>query len=243
MAHSPSRFRSLCGVRAVLAATALLVAAPAAPGGAVPITETLFFTGPGGYGVSGTEATASGLPILSPPLATIDGFETTRELDPLSIRLGPPGRASSDWTVANQRGVDLVGDVYLLFVRPLENEVDLGNRTETVDYDPADVGLTLRNEAGGLDWVLLQGFDPVLGNLYYPAVSLGSLLDGETSAAFRVDYVLEDPERFLNSDALFELGLPAWQIGSAFVPIPEPATGLLVGGGLAALALGRRRRS
>jgi len=239
MAHSPSRFRSHRGIGAVLAVAALVVAGS---GRAAPITETLFFAGPDGFGVSESDALGSGLDIRSAPLEALSGFAVEQDLDRFSIDLLPVGQASSDWTVTNQRGEDLIGDVYLLFVRPMDNEVDTGFNTVLVDYDPADVGLTLSSGAGGPDWVLLEGFDPVLGNLYYPAVSLGSLLDGATSEAFEVNYVLENPEIFLNASARFDLGLPGFQVGTAFVPIPEPSTGLLVVGGLAALALGRRRR-
>lgn len=243
MDHTPSRFHPRCAVRLALALAVLLAAVPAVPGLAAPITATLHFEGPDGFGVAEAEALASGLPILSIPLVQATGLDVQRDLDLASFRYGPPTTVTSDWSVTNGVGRDLIGDLYLVFAKPLASELDLGNRTETVDYDPADVGLTLRNGAGGLDWVLLQAFDPGVGNVYYPAVSLDSLVDEATSELFGVRYVIDDPVAFLDSTGIYRPGLPAWQLLAAFTPVPEPSTALLVAGGLAGLALSRRRRS
>ena len=224
---------------------------------AVPITTTVQWDGQTdnpliigdaqGFGVTEATALASGLPILVPGmLAQATGLEIGQTLDPFSILTGPPGEATSSWTVTNNTGIDLIGDVYLVFAKPIENTITVAGMDVDIEYDPSDVGLTLENGTGGDDWVLIEAFDtdgvdPDYGTLYYPAVSLGSLLIGDTSDAFSVRYVLDNPQVFLDTQG-FELGIPRWQILAAFTPIPEPSTALLVALGLGAFALVRRRR-
>ena len=76
--------------------------------------------------------------------------------------------------------------------------------------------------------------------VYYPAVSLGNLANG-ANAAFPLFYVLDNPQVFSESFN-FELGMPKWTLSFVAVPIPEPASGLLVLVGLLGIAGGRRKR-
>lgn len=155
-----------------------------------------------------------------------------------------------EWEVTNDSGADKLGTVLLVFGRPFgyERDVDGDGDLETIVYDPKDVGITLRtDEPGRLDWEILRVPVDATTFVYYPAVVLGSMLDGQT-VTFRTDLVLENvaegKQIFPIPDPLKDqLQVPEWQLFDAFVPIPEPGTAMLVVSGLGGLALGRRRRS
>jgi hypothetical protein len=230
-------FARLSTAAAVLA-SATILAAPSARA----VMSNVRFDGLGGFGVSQATATASGIPIL--PVGGIDpatGLTVTQDLLEGTVAAGPPGTATSQWSVTNDTGGGFLGgDLYLVFTRPLDNTITVNGLPQLVSYAPEDVGLTLHNDVGGLDWVILQ-VPSGLDLYYYPAVLLGSLGADETSSQFAVNYILDDPQIFLDPSG-FELGLPRWQLRSLFVPIPEPASVLLVAAGLGALAARRLRR-
>ena len=223
----------------VIAALGLL--ALAAPGSAGSIaTAEIRFDGASGFGVSQQTALASGAPILTrDSVALATDLETTRNVNEGSLVTGPPATVTSLWNVTNQTGQDLFGSLYLVFARPLPSTISVDGQPQDVTYLPEHVGLRLQSP-----WVIFEvDFDPNADPVYYPAVLLGSLGDGQTTAdPFAVNYILDDPQIFLDADG-FELGLPTWQILSVFIPIPEPSTVLLLGAGLAALGVRRRLRS
>jgi hypothetical protein len=226
-------------VATALAASMLLIGAVA---GATPVTGSVRFDGVDGFGTAQQTALDSGIPIV--PIDSLDLAEDLvvfQDFDNGSVSVGPPATATSDWDVQNQSGVDLA-ELFLVFAKPLANTITVNGQTEIVDYAADDVGLGLQNDVGGFDWIIFEV--PAGGDLYYyPAVSLGSLGDDQTTASpFQVDYILDNPQIFLEVNG-FELGIPKWQILAVFVPVPEPSTALLVATGVAALAAGRRRRS
>jgi hypothetical protein len=199
-----------------------------------------------------TQALSSGIPILSipdgdlPPLETIEDLQlgVSSLLDQSSVMpelliSGQPATGESDWTVTNQSADDLIGDVFLavLLHQPYLATDVLGN-TFPVDYDPADlVGLDLRPEDG---WVIIKHTGS-LGDLYFPAIDLGSILAGD-STSFRMRYDLVEAITGL-ADGGVELQLPQLQVMGTFLPIPEPSTMMLVATGLGGLVWMGRRRS
>lgn len=246
MAGDVFRFPLGRGARVALALSALLLAAPAS---ALPID--VFYDGPGGIGVSSATrdaAMAAGIPLVSGTLESAAPYGTTQVFDSQSIRFGLPTTGTENWTLTNGTQQDRV-DIYLVFATPLDNSVDFRKRSEPVVYDPNDVGLTLRNGEGGTDWVILEtpvpgatptGFESNL--VYFPAVSLGSLASGETSDVFQLDYVLQNPQIFIQKKFV-ELGVPTWRIFTVSTPVPEPSTVLLIACALGALVLGGRGRA
>lgn len=234
--------------RALGASLILALAASTAQAGSISGDIRFDGTVLGGDGESGwgmTEATAlaSGIPIFHEDdsnVYTTENFSFTRNLQ--SFTTDDPAHATSIWDVTNDTGNDLDGMLYLVFAKPVENGPDDDGVDN--DYDPNDVGLTLRNGFGGeLDWVIFE-IDTVTDPVYYPAVALGPLGESETSDDFAVNYILENPQIFAGADG-FELGIPKWELLAVFVPkvIPEPTTAGLLALGLAGLAGWRRRTS
>ena len=224
----------------------------AASAQALPIGEIRYDGPSGGYGTTAQTATASGVPIV--PKATTDFLPATgmlydRTRNPFATALGPPGRTSWNWDVTTS-GDPGEGELYLVFVRPLSNTIQVNGLNQSVSYTPTSVGLTLQN-APGHSWVIfsIDTAGDSAPELYYPAVSLGSFDEnGKTVDPFAVNYVLDVPQVFLDRGgpsqaATFKLGLPNWQLSTVFVPIPEPSPALFLGLGLTLLGIGRRLRS
>ena len=183
-------------------------------------------------------AQAQGIPILTRPpgsvtLSQADSPEIEQALNTASIAFGTPTTFTSNWTAVNDTGTGLE-NLYLVFLHPGPHDIVLNGQTETVTYNPSEVGLTL-----GANWVIFQvevGGNPV----YYPAVSLGNL-GADQNASFPLNYAL-NPPRLFSENFNFELGIPTWTVTFLSAPIPEPASGVLVLAGLLAIAVGRRKR-
>ena len=202
------------------------------------------------FGLSEASALGSGIPIISPPVYDIDGtlgVYSQNLIEPsFQVSLLPRrARATSNWTVQNIRAddLDLIGDVYLLFATSDPYEVIVNGDVITVDYATSNVGLSINKRAiNGDEWVIVETYDAVLDQtFYYPGISLDSLVAGEVSDAFSVNYRIKN-ERI---DSIEELrfALPQYRLLMAYLPIPEPGTGVLVGLGMLVLAGTRRTRS
>jgi hypothetical protein len=79
--------------------------------------------------------------------------------------------------------------------------------------------------------------------LYFPTLSLGELaMGGITDVS--VNFLLTDPVTFasLEGPVPVTLMLPQLLFDGAFIPVPEPATGLMLAMGLGGLAWSGRRR-
>jgi hypothetical protein len=221
----------------------LLAAGVAAPAAATPVT--VFFDGPSGFGVSAASAAAaeaagvefrypgfvgSASGVLSVSSQVLQGDANSQS----SLLLAQSGNtATSIWTVENVSSIDLRGETYFLFVTGMAFSID----GEIVEYGDANVGLSIDPAR---DWVLVRtSMEPGQG-YYYPAVALGSLGAGASAAPFAVNYVVDQPIQRLATNKLV---LPQFAAGMGFEPIPEPTAGVLMGLGLALLAVVLQRRS
>lgn len=128
-----------------------------------------------------------------------------------------PFVADSSWTVTNTSGAALSG-LWLLFT-----SVDF-----TGGYPNVGVGLDQNV------YTIMSLFDGV-SDAYYGALRLGPLADGE-STTLQVRYIVTGNLQDLGGS----LVIPPF--GVSGLVVPEPATTFLVGFGLTALALARRRR-
>jgi len=216
----------------------------AAPAAALPVTVFWDRADFGGYGAglgvsqaTANSAQTAGVPIIQPgglrPLSAAGSPEIGQSI--ASVALGDPANITENWSALNDTGASLQ-NLYLLFMQPEPGTITLAGQSQSVTYEPADVGLTL-----GADWVIFQ-VDVNSNSVYYPAVSLGNLANG-ANAAFPLFYVLDDPQVFREPfpTANYELGMPKWKV--SFVVIPEPASGVLVLFGLLGIVGGRRNRS
>jgi hypothetical protein len=176
----------------------------------------------------------------------------------------------SEWVVENLLGPGVFpGDVYLLFSTAVNREITTSSDTFMTDYDTDFTGPPIpmgeANRAGLIidpddGWIFVESALDVMGEstpVFYPAISLGDFMDigaecgtdpngnpvflGANQSCAAIQYFLEDPLANLFPDGPNQvLGLPLPKILMAV--IPEPATGSLLGLGLAALAATRRRR-
>jgi hypothetical protein len=149
------------------------------------------------------------------------------------VALGNPASIGESWTL-NGTGANLA-DLYLMFVTPLPGTITLAGQAQGVTYQPANVGLTL-----GPEWVIFQ-VDANSNPVYYPAISLG-LLGSSEHRQLALLHVLNHPQLF-SEPFNYELGLPKWTVSFVSVPIPEPASGVLVLMGLLGIGIARRERS
>ena len=256
------------GASAWILAASILAAGPAA---STPITTctidqcTVFFSGLNGFGLDSGDATfvsgELGIPILkaaelfssdvaSRTLAETIVFNPLTDLDPF-----PPSTsdlildttATTEWTIRNITGSpgalparDLIGNAYYIFVSILDSFDDPSGNF--VDYSDTELGLILPSrilESSADPWVLLEAFDSDLDQtFFYPAVDLGSIASGAEADPFAVKYFIRPLQEPLPSIFV----LPQFQVGAGFTVIPEPAAALLLGLGLAGLAVTRPRR-
>lgn len=218
----------------------LLAVGVAAPAAATPVT--VFFDGPSGWGVSAASAEGSGVPFVYPEVVgSASGvLGVSQELqgvydydDIVAFLLNESGNeATSMWTVENESGDDLPEETYLFLATAVLFPYGGGD----VEYDDENVGLTIDPLDG---WVFVRTSTEPGQGYYYPAIKIGPLGAG-AEAVFAVNYVVNQPIQLVG---LNELVLPQLAAGMAFTTIPEPATGILLGVGLALLAVSHRRRS
>ncbi len=236
--------RLAIGTIALVAGAGFVAPLPAAATPSCTQTQcTVFFTGPGGFGISQSDAEflndELGIPLFSPSsvnslnemlsVNSVD-FDQKDDLTPFPPSTTGPNLADTAWTVQNVSGEPLIGDLFFLFASVV-NQFDFEG--ETIRYGDDEVALILRADQSWEIVLSASGF-------FYPAVRIASLPTGGFSDAipvrFRIDGGLETtaPNRFV---------LPKMLVGSAFTPIPEPSAALLLGLGLAAIAARRSRPS
>jgi hypothetical protein len=248
-----------CPLRSTLAAGALLALLGTAPARAV--TSTVYwdradFGFGAGIGVSAATATGSGIPIVDVVREDLrpNTLPTTDTLSqgvvtPLS---GGGVAVTQQWTAANNVGGLNDGGganenqiLYLVYAQPDASTLELDGQLHNVEYDPADVGLSITNGEGGADWVIFRTIATTGDTMYLPAVSLGTLAYGADPVHYSLSYRLQHPQVF-QGDSIDKLGVPSWNL--AFItrpaaPIPEPTSGLLMMMGLLAISHIRRKRS
>ena len=234
--------RLAIGAIAVVAGAGFAAPLPAAATPSCTQTQcTVFFTGPGGFGISQSDAeflqTELGIPLFPPSsvdsldemlrVASID-FDQRDDLTPFPPSTTGPDFADSAWTVQNVSGEPLIGDLFFLFASVV-NQFEFEG--ETIRYGDDEVALILRAN---------QSWEIVLsaGGRFYPAVRIASLATGGLSDAIPVRFLVVGG---LETTAPNRLVLPQFLVGSAFTPIPEPSSALLLALGLAAIAAGRSR--
>jgi len=240
---------------AVLALAGALVSLPSAVW-AVPVD--VYFNGPRpasnpgtAYGISQASALASGVPILE-PVGTLQSATgrlgvTLPPNSELDITPNPPTSTQntiiSNWSIQNTTGSVIEGAAYLLFTHT--TPYDVGSRS--VEYVDENVGLRIDAEQG---WVLIHARSGDV-DYYYPALLLdrsvsdpnaGNLSAGERVSA-AVHYLVAESLVGIRNNGRTNYYLPQLQLGFAYAVIPEPGTALLMGVGIALLAVrpGRAR--
>jgi hypothetical protein len=230
------------GAILLIASAGIAASGPAAATPSCTQTQcTVFFTGPGGLGISQSDAEFLrddfGIPLF--PAASVDelnemlsidsvDFDQSDDLTPFPPTATGTSFAETAWTVRNVSGEPLIGDLFFAF-GSVVNQFEFEG--ETIRYGDDEVALIIPAD---------QSWEIVLspGGFYYPALSTGSLPISGLSDAFpvwiRIDGGLETsaPNRYV---------LPRFVVGSAFTPIPEPSSALLLALGLAAVAARRSR--
>jgi hypothetical protein len=218
----------------------LLAAGVAAPAAAAPVN--VFFDDPSGYGVLAASAEGLGIPFVYPEvIGSASGIlDVSQELQGsnasiLSLLMGDTDNtATSLWTVENESDsdLDLPEETYFLFVTATAFSI----ADEVVVYDSENVGLSIDPEDG---WVFVRTSTEPGEGYYYPAIKLGPLAVGEEALPFAVNYVVNEPIQQVGNEVV----LPQLVAGIGYTMVPEPATGILLGVGLALLAVFHRRRS
>lgn len=235
--------RLAVGVIAAVAGAGFAAPLPATATPSCTSTQcTVFFTGPGGFGITQSDAVFLGNQLGIPTFAanSVDSlnemlsvsstdFNQNEDLTPFPPTTTGTTFADSAWTVQNVSEEPLIGDLFFLLASVV-NEFEFEG--EMIRYGDDEVSLIIPAN---------QSWEIVLSpsGFYYPAVRLAEPLptNGLSDALpirIRIDGGLETtaPNRFV---------LPKFLMGSAFTPIPEPSSALLVALGLAAIAVRRSR--
>jgi hypothetical protein len=243
-----------------LALSGLICCALAAAPLAASATPLLFTVGADGYAFGVSEADAqdaqenSGLTIISSPVEVQgENLSITAETVPGSAFVGPDaGGATQNFTVTNDSGPHPTNseDQLLLVFKSFDTAVAgisshdyLGSYSER-EEGPDPGTLTTVGFDVSPDWFLVSFYDDVLDQtVYFPAVALGALAQGD-STTVPISSWLTEPRTTLSEDLSTQLlMLPTLLYDAAFIPIPEPATGLLLGLGLVGLTWCGSKRS
>jgi hypothetical protein len=233
--------RVLRGALLAWGATLVVGLLAASPAFALTIDDVtpLFFDGPGGQGFAPAsvaaigrtpDATATpadlflaaGGPTSGAPVVVVSQVISQIQQLPSVATPEDPAIVDSTWTLRNASGGPLLAPLLLFTVL---DPLDTYPGDPAIGLD-ADLLRLLAYSAGGTDYV-------------YGAAALPDLADGE-SAEILVRYVVAGPLVVQDaSELLAPLGLA---VAASYTSVPEPSTGLLLGGALAGLAAAERRR-